>query len=285
MAEKKEQEGSSQPLQPQPLRIPTRTATVEEPEEESKERQDTYQSDVRVTNLSDADGQSKKFSIPGLQNRMSPGLGPLPYHLNKGAGHKEGIFTIEENNNQRSYLSEEFANSHMVDPIPNASETPSPKSTTLQKKNARTKSNPFGQEEMLDVPKLYSQMDITPPFGDSQAENDPFDQSNISNDNRSPHVVFQKRFAIPSLNLHGHTSSYYTGGGGSIGNSPFKTEVPKTLFEAESEIQQEEKKFTLNLQKAHGPEGKRKSQVEQISELELNDDRSSVYQYLLKVCS
>src|SRR5690349_5124388 len=127
MAEKKEQEGSSsQPLQPlaQPLRIPSRVATVEEPEEESKERQDTYQSDVRITNLSDADVHSKKFSIPGLQARMSPGLNPLPYHLSKG---KEGIFTIEETPGQKSYLSEEFANSHVVEPIPNASETPSPK--------------------------------------------------------------------------------------------------------------------------------------------------------------
>ena len=244
-----------------------------EVDEESKgERVDTYTSDVKVTNLSDADlpfQPGARTGLVGLKQRLNIGVINPAFASEKGSGKVsaggvkrfENVHPIEENANQPSYTSEDFFGQNHFEHGPN--DASSPRVLRMQKRNSRTKSTPFEKEEVLEIPKLSSQIIDISPKADSRIDDTPFEYSTISNDfYRPPHAVFQqKRSAVPALNLHGSTTSLYGGRGAeSQLNSPAKMDhTLKDHYEQEydqshQKQQQPDRKFRLSIQQTRNVE-------------------------------
>lgn len=283
MFDKKEQQQHHQQQQQQPQQPTPQGQSLslnkrrsqnklpEEQEEESKERVDTYTSDVRVTNLSEADlpFQGSKLSLGAIKQRLS---NTLNYNSHNRDKEKQGkrLDQIEENNDKPSYTSEEFFATNIIEPSNLINDAvSSPRILRLHKRNNRTKSTPFDKEEVIEMPKL-SHLDMSPHIDSRVEDQTPFEHSSVSEYYRAPHTIFQqKRSAIPTLNLHGSTTSF-TGKDSQI-SSPFKIEhIPKNLYEAESELIQD-------MKKSKGPfhvDDDHKSHIEHVSMLEINEDRS-----------
>lgn len=250
----------------------------EELEEESKERIDTYTSDVRVTNLSEADMpfQGSKLSLGAIKQRLSNTLNYNTYNREKEKQGKR-LDQIEEKHDRPSYASEDFFATNQIEPSHLLNDAvSSPRILRLHKRNNRTKSTPFDKDEIIDMPKLSSHLDMSPHIDSRVEDQTPFEHSSVSEYYRGPHTIFQhKRSGIPTLNLHGSTTSFQ--GRDSQISSPFKIEhVPKNLYEAESELNQE-------IKQSKGPfhvDDDHRSHIEHVSMLEMNDDRSVMYKNL-----
>ncbi len=176
---------------------------------------------------------------------------------------------VEETVNQPSFPKggEYFSTHAIIEPSHDGS---SPRILRLPKRNNRTKSTPFDKEDNLDLPKLSSQLDLSPQMDSQFYDNRGLEHSNASEYNRSPHIVFQnKRNGIPSLNLHGSIGSII--GKDSRVSSPLKIEnVPKKLFE--SDFDQNYEKYSSVGQSKHIDENP--SRTEHVSMLDMNEDRS-----------
>ena len=265
-----------------------------EVDEESKgERVDTYTSDVKVTNLSDADlpfQPGARTGLVGLKQRLNIGVINPAFASEKGSGKVsaggvkrfENVHPIEENANQPSYTSEDFFGQNQFEHGPN--DASSPRVLRMQKRNSRTKSTPFEKEEVLEIPKLSSQIIDVSPKADSRIDDTPFEYSTISNDfYRPPHAVFQqKRSAVPALNLHGSTTSLYGGRGAeSQLNSPAKMDhTMKDYYEQEYDYhhqshqkqQQPDRKFRLSIQQTKNVEELIKQQQNELDNM--HEDQS-----------
>lgn len=251
--------------------FPKKRKSTHEETEETKERIDTRQS---ILNDPELQSQSSK-----AKPRLSIGLNTSAYTKPKEntmkLSNKIANKNIEDLGKQKRLFTSEDVFAGKSDTTPNVSNlhnASDSRNLNIYKKMGRNESVPT-DGPLLELPKQAFNLENSPSqSGQYNPIDNNLEHSMNSDDQRAPHVVFQKRLAIPSLNLGGgNNSSYYTVGGTSLIPSPLKVDQgTKSFFDAgDSDPYQEGKKFNFGIQKT-----KKTNQqgAEQVSELELNED-------------
>ena len=270
MLDKKDQnitKGHIQPAISKPSKIQSKVL------QDSKEKQEPNNNDVKITNLSEPDipFPAGQISLSTIKPRQSYSINhkPYPQEKEKTSKRHDSTYGNEEQLSLKLYASGDFTSANRGDNFSLINEHSSPIYVPAKKLSLFIKPTPLDKEEIIKFPKNLSQLDASP-LGESQIVESPLERSYASNDMRAPHAVFQKKYMPPTLNLQ--TKTFNNSRMNSGASSPFKQEsIPKNLSEAEIEMYQEDKKFDFSSHHLY-MDDVQKYPIEQISELELAEE-------------